>query len=329
MIVMSKRLKHFIYTLIILLAGSSVQAQNLGVTAKLDSGQILIGQQTQLIFYIHVPVSKQVRFPLFKDSLTSQVMISHLLKMDTVKDSQSLDLHTIRQFYKVTAFDEGTDTIPPIPFIIGKDTFRTQPLILHVKTVKVDTTKAFFDIKQPIVVKYGFLDWLHDNWPWVLAIIIAAMIGFGAYLYFKTKVKPEPGEPVVKQPDLPPHTLALNKLGNLRERKLWQQNQPKEYHIELTDIIREYIEQRFHVKTHEKTTDEILAGLRNAGITPDNWARLQQTLSLADLVKFAKLEPVPVENEQSMDNAIGFVTDTRPVYVAPEHKDEEGGTANV
>lgn len=327
MIIMSKRLKHFIYTLVLLAAGLTARAQNLGVTAKLDSTQILIGQQTQLHFYVHVPHSQQVRFPVFKDSLTSKVMISHLLKMDTLKDEQSLDLHTIRQTYMVTAFDEGTDTIPPIPFILGKDTFKTQPLILKVKTVKVDTTKPFYDIKQPIVVKYNIFDWFRDNWQWVLAFITLALIGFIVYLYLKNKKKPETGEPVIKQPDLPVHTIALNKLGELRDRKLWQQNQPKEYHIELTDIVREYIEQRFHVKTHEKTTDEILSGLRNAGITPDNWARLQQTLSLADLVKFAKLTPAPAENEQSMDDAIGFVTDTRQVYEPPAHK--EGGTENV
>jgi hypothetical protein len=39
---------------------------------------------------------------------------------------------------------------------------------------------------------------------------------------------------------------------------------------------------------------------------------LNQALVLADLVKFAKEQPLPLENDQSLDQCIGFVRETKP-----------------
>jgi hypothetical protein len=77
--------------------------------------------------------------------------------------------------------------------------------------------------------------------------------------------------------------------------------------------MREYIEKRYNVKTHEKTTDEIFEGLRYMEINNESRNKLSQVLKLADLVKFAKVQPVPAENDLSMDNAVSFVTQTQQV----------------
>jgi hypothetical protein len=127
---------------------------------------------------------------------------------------------------------------------------------------------------------------------------------------------------------LPPHTIALNKLQELRAKKLWQQEDYiKLYHSELTDILRDYIEQRYAVKTQEKTTDEIFAGIKHLDIKDESRSQLRQILILADLVKFAKERPAPAENEQSMDLAINFVTQTQQVQ-SPQ-PNTQGGSANA
>jgi hypothetical protein len=154
-------------------------------------------------------------------------------------------------------------------------------------------------------------------------VIIALIVGL--LLYLRNRPKPVP---VVKTvtPDIPPHVVAINKLKELRDKKLWQQDEFKQYHIELSDIVREYLEKRYVIKTHEKTTDEIFDGLRRMDISDENRNKLRRILVLADLVKFAKEKPLPAENESSLDMAIDFVTASlqqdRPVNT-------EGGTAHV
>jgi hypothetical protein len=121
------------------------------------------------------------------------------------------------------------------------------------------------------------------------------------------------------------HTIALGKLQELRDKKLWQQNEVKHYYSELSDVVREYLEKRYAIKTHEKTTDEIFAGLKYMNIADEDRNKLSQILLLADLVKFAKEKPLPADNEQSMDNAISFVLDTQQPVEPP--KNTEGGSA--
>jgi hypothetical protein len=117
--------------------------------------------------------------------------------------------------------------------------------------------------------------------------------------------------------------LALQKLTELRNRKLWQQEQTKQYHTELTDIIRDYLENRYVIKAHEQTSDEIFASLRYMDITEENRNALRQVLILADLVKFAKEKPLPQDNEQSMDNAVAFVNRTQQAIQLPIEKQED------
>ena len=128
------------------------------------------------------------------------------------------------------------------------------------------------------------------------------------------------------KPGIPAHTLAVSKLKGLREKKLWQRGEVKQYYIELSDILREYIEKRYMIKTHEKTTDEIFAGLKYIDIAKENKNILRQILTLSDLVKFAKEKPLPVENEECMDNAVIFVLETQGAVPA---ESAEGGKTHV
>ena len=58
---------------------------------------------------------------------------------------------------------------------------------------------------------------------------------------------------------IPPYDLAIEKLNKIRQEKLWQQNRHKEYHSQLTDVLREYIDGQFMVPAPEMTSAEILA----------------------------------------------------------------------
>lgn len=301
-------------------------AQALQAEAKLQQYTIRIGDQTKLFLSVRQPVKANLSFPKLADSIVSKVVVVSTNKPDTTYDQADKNAITVTQSYTITSFDQGTYQLPAFTISSEKDTVKTNSLTLQVETVKVDTTKAIYDIKSPLQVSYTWLDWLHDDWYWVAGPLVLIVAIIGLIIYLKKRPKPEP---VVKQapaPEIPPHVAALNQLKALRDKKLWQQDEVKQYYIELSDILREYLELRYAIKTHEKTTDEIFIALRNISIPNTYRNQLKQMLVLSDLVKFAKEKPLPAENESSLDMAMEFVVNTQE---KPQPAGNEGGTSHV
>ena len=61
----------------------------------------------------------------------------------------------------------------------------------------------------------------------------------------------------------------------------------------------------------EQVTDEIMYSFRTADISDELKIKLRNILFLSDLVKFAKEQPLPNENETSWINAHEFVMATK------------------
>lgn len=294
-------------------------AQDIKVEAKLDKSTIVLGDQTILRLSVQLPINDKISFPVLADTISSKIQIVEVGKTDTIADKNNPAVRTISRQYTITSFDAGLQTIPSLLFQVNAQSFKTDPLPLQVTSVAVDTTKAIYDIKQPLAVRYSFLDWLRDHWQWVVVSLLGVLLIAGLLYYLWQKRKNKPVAAVIK-PLVPADVTALNKLATLRDKKLWQQEEVKEYHVELTDILREYLEKRYHIKALEQTSEEIFEGLRHMEITDQNRNKLRQILMLADLVKFAKGKPLNSENEQSIENAISFVTDTKEINQLPDNK---------
>ena len=304
---------------------NSEGAQNIKVEAKLQDYTIKIGDQTRLFLEVNQPAKEHINFPVFTDTITGKVQIVSANKPDTVVDQKDHNHITVTRSYIITSFDAGTYTLPAFAFGSGAGVLKSNELTLQVQTVKVDTTKSIYDIKQPLTVTYTFWDWFKDNWIWVGVVVVVIRLIIALIYYSRNKQKYQPVVKIAK-PSIPIHIVAIDKLKVLRDKKLWQQEEFKLYHSELTDIIREYLEKRYNIKTHEKTTDEILTALNNREITGEYRNMLQQILAMADLVKFAKEKPLPIENERSLDNAIEFVLKTQQSVAS---QSDEGGKVNV
>jgi hypothetical protein len=324
--------RFFNYALVILLLicalGFQSKAQ-VKVSAALEKPAMLIGEQTKLHLSIRFPAKDTVGFPQLADSLVGKVQILSISKLDTTFDKNDLNTEIIHRSYTITSFDTGQYVIPQYAFRTKAGVFKTEEQVLTIKSVAVDTTKGIYDIKQPLQVKYAFMDWLRDNWKLVAlgAAFLAAIIGLIIYL-LKRPVK-QAFIPEVKKVILPPHIEALEKLNALREEKLWQHDQVKEYHSQLTDVIREYLEKSYGIKALEQTSDEIFTSLKYMDIPDESRVKLRQVLILADLAKFAKQKPLPAENEQSIENAIAFVMGTKKEIKLKDQSGEGGSNELV
>jgi hypothetical protein len=292
-----------------MVSGTIAWGQGYKATAKLEPHTILIGDQVNLNLNFSFPSGTQVVWPSIKDTILGKIQVISRSKVDS---SWSADKKNLRlsQNLRLTCFDSGFYTIPPIRFYyrnLPDTTIRYEQSgiqILTVHTMAVDTTLAIKPIKGPVKVPFSILEYL----PWILAgLLFLAIAGFLLY-YLIRKRK---GEPIfVLRPAVryQPHERALMELEKLRVKKLWQAGKWKEYHTELTDILRKYLEDRFHLMAMESTSGEILDDLEEKTAIPKECRKmLGEILSMADLVKFAKYLPLPEDHEQSMEYALDFV----------------------
>ncbi|WP_448698665.1 hypothetical protein ACFGVR_17560 [Mucilaginibacter sp. AW1-3] len=319
---MKFKLRYLYITILLLITCAGVSNAQVSVSAKIDKPTMLIGEQTKLHLSITFPAKDTVGFPHLADSLVAKVQVLSASKLDTTFDKNDLNKETIHRSYIITSFDTGQYVIPQYAFHTKTGDIKTNEVVLTIKSVAVDTTKGIYDIKQPFKVDYGIVDWLRDNWKMILGNAITLLAICITIYYLKNRRKKiEEVKPEVKSL-IPADVEAINQLNALREQKLWQADRVKEYHSELTEVIRQYLERRYGIKAHEQTSDEIFTSLRYMDMDDDSRNKLRQILLLADLAKFAKQKPLPAENEQSMENAIAFVLKTKQQIQLNQDKGE-------
>lgn len=301
------------FILFLLIISFQANAQQFKVEAKADTSAILIGEQVKVhlkIDYRRDLGSISIAFPIIYDTINEFVEVVNKSKIDTIVPDKSDPYQVVQQqTITLTSFDSGYYVIPPFQFIINDDTVETEAFLLEVNTLEVDTAQGIFDIKKPISEPFSLIDWLKENWWWMTAILVLAVIIVVLIRYLKNR---KPKEVIVDEiPVIPYHIIALEKLEKLHQEKLWQSGKIKLYHSHISEILREYIENRYQINALEETTAEIMFGLRLQQISPEMTNKLTQILTLADLVKFAKEQPLPQENEQSLTFAIAFINATK------------------
>ena len=115
-------------------------------------------------------------------------------------------------------------------------------------------------------------------------------------------------------PKLAPHERALQRLERLRERQPGGPEQTRAYHVEISGLVRSYIEERFTVRAPEMTTDEFLVEARAIDTLAESHREmLSEFLLLCDLAKFARYPPTEEERERWLSAVEAFVRDTGEV----------------
>jgi hypothetical protein len=300
------------------------KAQDVQVEASIDSVAIMIGEQTNIHLEVTQNKNSAVRFPVFNDTIMRGIEVLGASPFDTIDLGNNRI--TVKQDLLVTSFDSALYYMPSFEFVAGNDTLYSKQLALKVGTYQVNTeSKEFFDIKGIKSAPFVFADYY---WDILGVLVVLFVIVWSIYFYQRWKYrKDHPKEVQHIAPKLPPHVEAMNAFNELVEKKLWQKGMEKEYYTALTDILRVYILERFNIYALEMTSSEILEAIKTKDITKSSISNLRQVLDLADFVKFAKMKPIPDENELSMANAKMFVSQTVEIEtidtVEAANKDQE------
>ena len=313
-------MKHLTHKLIIvilfLIYGQNLLAQDVKVSAVLDSSKIRIGEQVKLDLYVNYPANQKtlkIQWPEVGDTITGKIEVVSVSAIDTTFPDKTNSTKIFQhQQITVSAYDSGYFSIPGFRFVVNDDTAHplyTENFLLEVHTVPTDTSATKLkDIKPPFDEKF--------NWRWFknyiyggIALLLLIFIVIMVTLYFAKRKKQVIVEP--EKPKIPPHIAALAALEKIKEEQIWKEEKVKEYYSSISDTIRQYIEERFSVNALESTTDEIMTAFRSQVVDPLSKEKLQQLLMLSDLVKFAKQFPIESEHQFTLQNAFDFVNGTK------------------
>lgn len=295
-------------TLLGILSIGKVIAQAVTIEAKIDSLQILIGEQTKVQLQIAMDAKQHAIFPLYIDTLVKGVEIIETVKPDTqfLNDRQRM---LISQEYVITSFDSALYYLPPMSIIVDGKEYKSKALALKVYSMPVDTLHPDQFFGQKAIMKAPFA-W--EDWYGLIACSFLALPLLGLLLYLIVRIRDN--KPIIRKikidPKLPPHQNAMKEIERIKNEKIWQKGQSKEYYTELTDTIRTYIKERFGFNALEMTSSEIIDKLLE---TTDKEAisDLKVLFLTADLVKFAKHNPQMNENDANLISAIDFVNETK------------------
>lgn len=144
---------------------------------------------------------------------------------------------------------------------------------------------------------------------WTAAGVLVAALGAGVAVLLLKRLREMRIEPV-----RPPWETAYDRLRELDAAKYPEQGEYETFYVELSGIVREYIEGRFLIHAPEQTTPEFLSeAARSGALTDAHQRRLARFLKHSDRVKFAQYEPSIDEMERSFVLVLRFVDETIPV----------------
>ena len=295
------------------------------VSASIDSVQMFIGEQAKLTIKAIQPQDYTLQFPIFSDSIASNLELVSTLKPDTVQlENEKLQ---ISNSYIVTAFDSALIYIPGFELKAGEETYLTNPISIKIVDMPVDTTQqAITDIKNVYQPPIDWMFYLTIVGSILLALLLLALVIYLVDKYLKSRknkdTEPEP-EPIDPRKA---HEIAYDELEILRQKQLWQSQQFKAYYTELTEILRRYISNRYAIDAMEQTSDDIISEFRRNKELKEKKEEiklLSDVLQVADLVKFAKWQPLPDECERSFHQVTQFIDNTKELEQEQENKNTE------
>lgn len=208
---------------------------------------------------------------------------------------------TVLQRTVLTSFEEGPHTLK----LTTDDSLTIEVAdVDNVDTTRLDIRDIASTLDEPVT--------FDEVLPWLLSILAAvALIGLLTFIGIRIYQRRKADQPILGRPQAPAKPAdqrALDSLEVLRQKQLWQQGKHKAYHTELTDILRRFLEECYSIPSTEMTSDQTLDAFCDTKVcSEETRSLLAHILQTADMVKFAKSEPLPHEHDRSMADAKAFV----------------------
>jgi len=219
--------------------------------------------------------------------------------------------HT-RIVWTLVPYQTGPLEIPAVTIVTTDtsgtaDTLRTREETIQVASLEPDLQGDIRDIKPPEELPGGRA-WI----GWLLVGLILASAGLWLLRFLRRRrLFRDLKEIPYQGPPRPADRIALEELDRIAALQLLGKGLIKELYIQVSDVIRRYIERRYAIGAMELTTWELIEELERTAVPRDHREIFQSFLQECDLVKFAKHIPPTEVRDTLLQRARQLVLSTR------------------
>ena len=274
-------------------------------TVTLDPPVIPFHHQSILTLEIECPSDVEVKLPDF-----SKVIGGLDLTGFPIQTTKALENNRKRVTSVCTleAIMVGDYPIAPLTFTWGENESLTIPSpalqVRDLTDLERSQAEQFAENAPPPTIRE---EWWRAYGPWVAALTGLALIAIAGVLWWKRGKRP-----VFVAPPTP-WAIAYERLRELDQQHLPSSGAYDRYFVQLSDILRRYIEDRLHLRAPEQTTQEFLTDASKSGVLNESQqAMLAGFLRHCDRVKFARHVPSTEEMERHFTNVLEFIDQTVP-----------------
>jgi hypothetical protein len=307
---------------LILLAGCSASppapelppGREFAVTATLSTPRIRIGEPVELTLSALHRDGTMVEFPspargkdvIVRDSVTGSTLLPNGLRQTVQRlqiTSMTITNHVLAENAAIQfSTPAGLHWTDPYPFVALEVVSALAP--------------GETDPRPP---KTGLVRWPAppSRWIWIALALLALLAAAFAAL---RKFLSTPRTFLHMPPPVPPHQTALAALADLRAKGWLEALNFEPFYVELSGIVRRYLEARFGLRAPERTTEEFIRdALSSRKLSDAHQTLVAGFLEQSDLVKFARHAPGQSDMRNALDSAERLVRETMPVAAAPAH----------
>ncbi len=277
------------------------------IKVEIDQQEITIGDPVVYTVVIEREPGVELDIPVLKKTFGSFRIKRLLAKKQKRKKGRVIN----RYKYLMTTFNTGTQIIPSFKVFVrdeeGRKTeVKSEGLIIKVKSV-LPAGEDPKDIRglKPLILKKNIM---------TTVLLILMVLGAGALVYFlarKIKFKkkaPPPAEVAVQTAE----AIALQRLKELKHSELLKKGRAKQYYYILSEIIRQYLENRYQMPVKERTTNEIMTTLSSVKEAQKYASYFGEFLNYCDMVKFSPYLPTELAAEEIIKRAREIIRLTKP-----------------
>jgi len=287
-------------------ARSEVERGPVRVTVEVEPAKARLSDEPTLTLTIDYERGVTIRKPPFGESLGDFVIRDFREPLPQVKGDREIT----KQVYTLEPTRSGELAVWPISVTFtdtrpdgdGREhTIETEGLTIEIASVVGSEAPSLAELRP--VAGPVELPQARGSGAWWLLVLLPAALGAAALAwYWRKRRRASPEEK-----SLSPGELAYLELERLLEQGLAERD-VKLFYVELTAVVRRYIERTTGILAPEQTTEEFLHEIsREETFPPDERGRLKHFLESADLVKFAAHQPRKEDLEESFQRAKVFV----------------------